>query len=486
MALVLPALSACSHSYSMHRGYVPQGGDLLNGTMSLGHAQRTCDALPECAAITFAGDHHKVSQAMPGGLTSNEAERVTAFTWLKGFDEWVGHGDHVTLIKKLPPCTGLKYMRYKPDGLRCCEGEQCPALADYAAIEKKCQLPAATPFGVPRCSNLRGEPLRNVAPLGRATSSSGYPFAENAGPEAANDGVVNNSLFHSACEGGPQYWRIRFPEPMELHQLVLHNRPDFRSRLYASTVRLLAADGSAVGAFTVRAARDVYVWTIRPPTRGVVRIEVKSPSQLGCLHFRELEAFGAPQSDPPRGANAFRELPEELPPSPPLPLQRPQRQQMQPQQQQTQPQQQQMQQQKQPQQQQTQQQQQKQPQPQRTAATTSDGGVAGVTAQSPQAQQQHQQHAHKTTLGSGGQSGGGGRSSDRGAASPSASRVPAAAAPTPRPGHPNPGLGPGGARSAADVEEDLDWAATTGSLTAIALLAFQFLWVKTRWLDMWY
>ena len=69
---------------------------------------------------------------------------------------------------------------------------------------------------------------------------------------------------------------------------------------------------------------------------------------------------------------------------------------------------------------------------------------------------------------------------------PGAPRGPtSAAAPTPRPGHPNPGLGRGSERTAAQLEDDLDWAATTGSLTALALLVFQYLWVKARWLDMW-
>ena len=29
------------------------------------------------------------------------------------------------------------------------------------------------------------------------------------------------------------------------------------------------------------------------------------------------------------------------------------------------------------------------------------------------------------------------------------------------------------------------WAVTTGSLTTLVLLLFQYLWVKTRWLDVW-
>lgn len=197
--------------YTRHRGYLSQGADLVNGSMTLPRAQGLCDSLPECSGITFAAEW----DALPKEGTK-ASDSFRAHVWLKGFDEWVPFNGHVTLIKQLQPCANTKYLHFQRPayGPMCCEGKGCPNLSEYAAAEVKCRLPAATPFGVPLCSNLRGESLPNVAALGKASASSEYPYAENAGPSAANDGVVNGKMFHSQCENGPQWWRVELSEPM--------------------------------------------------------------------------------------------------------------------------------------------------------------------------------------------------------------------------------------------------------------------------------
>ena len=44
--------------------------------------------------------------------------------------------------------------------------------------------------------------------------SSEYPYSENSGPKAGNDGVIDRkSLVHPKCEGDPQCWRLGFSQP---------------------------------------------------------------------------------------------------------------------------------------------------------------------------------------------------------------------------------------------------------------------------------
>uniref|UniRef100_A0A7S2NDG1 Uncharacterized protein n=1 Tax=Haptolina brevifila TaxID=156173 RepID=A0A7S2NDG1_9EUKA len=219
LALLLCA-SACSSEvsfievplgkYTRHRGYLSQGADLVNGTMTISRATALCDALPECSGITFAADIDKLPK-------DGSRKEFMAHVWLKGFDEWVPFKGHVTLLKQLRVCEHLKFVKYQvaTAGPYCCEGKGCPPVADYSSAEVHCRLPASTPFGMPLCTNLRGDPLQNVARLGKATASSEYPYAENAGPGAAIDGsATNNKMFHSLCDNGPHYWRVAFAEPM--------------------------------------------------------------------------------------------------------------------------------------------------------------------------------------------------------------------------------------------------------------------------------
>jgi hypothetical protein len=313
-----------AHSYEVVRGYVPQGADLMNGTYSLGHAKQICDEIAECMGMTFSGNYEQVTKAAALGQSNSGSQsaldNIRALVWLKAVDDVIDHTEHVSLVKSVRPCTDLKYMRYKSKGMRCCDGTACPAQADYAATARRCRLPAVTPHGIPRCSNLRGDPLLNVAPLGKASASSEYPYAENAGPGAANDGVVNASLFHSGCDAGLASWAVQLPEPMAIHQLVLHNRIDFKSRLYGASVRLLGASGTdgreVLASFQVRTASELYIWQVRPFARGVLRIEVHAAEPFICLHFRELEVYGHPMGTA-QGPTAFTELPEpELPNQP--------------------------------------------------------------------------------------------------------------------------------------------------------------------------
>ena len=168
----------------------------------------------------------------------------------------------------------------------------------YAALERRCDLPAASPLGMPACTQLRGEPLRNVAPLySTARMSSSYPHEENRGAAIARDGVLNLSYFHTQCDGAAQWWRLDFTEPVGLWQIALHNRPDHRYRLVGATIVARAVGGGApLANATVATSRAAYVWTLSPPLARVGSLEVRLPEKPageGCLHFLELEAFGA-------------------------------------------------------------------------------------------------------------------------------------------------------------------------------------------------
>ena len=217
---------AVAHSYTRYRGWVVMGSDLLNGTMSIGRAQELCDAIPDCMSITTA--------LGTGMVTSRKYPML-----LKASATWFEDPAHLTLVKQRTPCHGVTYRRmnggtrlaYEPassaTGPYCCEGA-CPAEAAYHAREEACDLPAASPLGVPRCLNLRGVPLRNLALSSEGSSaamSSAWPHAENAGVQAAAsrppspplppsppptssrcaqaaiDGRVAGSYVHTECSG---------------------------------------------------------------------------------------------------------------------------------------------------------------------------------------------------------------------------------------------------------------------------------------------
>lgn len=198
--------------YTEIRGYLPLGADLLNGTMTLDAAKILCNSLSSCMGFTLSA-------------AAAKHPHMKHVVWLKAADEWVGHNEHLSFIKNAPACT-FEVKRYKKaaHGPYCCEGASCPDEDKYAQAEMTCALPSATPNGMPRCSALRGTPLVNVAHLhGLARMSSEYPYSENSGPKAGNDGIIDKrSLVHTQCEGGPQWWRLSFSSPMHLVQLVRH------------------------------------------------------------------------------------------------------------------------------------------------------------------------------------------------------------------------------------------------------------------------
>ena len=73
--------------------------------------------------------------------------------------------------------------------------------------------------------------------------SSEYPYSENSGPKAGNDGVIDKrSLVHTQCEGGPQWWRLTFSSPMHIVQLVR------LTGLQPRTCRAQGVGGVGVGA----------------------------------------------------------------------------------------------------------------------------------------------------------------------------------------------------------------------------------------------
>ena len=306
-ALVLmPAVCAASAAaipYKAFSGYISQGADLINGTMSIAKAKEICTGLADCLGFTFAAEYRKVLTAMQ--LEGPNA--VRAQVWLKGTDEWVAHNEHVTFLKQLSKCDGVRFMRFKlkTHGPYCCEGDACPRPGDFGG-ESRCLLPAATLYNLPHCSQLRGAPLRNLAPQGTASASSEYPFAENSGPAAGNDGVANASIFHSACGDGPHWWRVDWEQPVALTQLVLHNRKDFRGRMVTANLRVVSEDES-FQSVTIRVARGMYIWTVRPTARRVKRVEILLAKD--CLHFSELEAFGVTEEAMKSADNQFTEVP---------------------------------------------------------------------------------------------------------------------------------------------------------------------------------
>ena len=295
----LQPLDSVGHAYSTQRGaYLSQSASIANGTFTLAEARSLCDTLADCMGIT----HH--------GAEPKPDERIKLF--LKASDEFWENADHTTYLKQRPKCPlQLKRYRRASHGPLCCDSGGCLPSSEYAALERRCDLPAASPLGMPACTQLRGEPLRNVAPLySTARMSSSYPHEENRGAAIARDGVLNLSYFHTQCDGAAQWWRLDFTEPVGLWQIALHNRPDHRYRLVGATIVARAVGGGApLANATVATSRAAYVWTLSPPLARVGSLEVRLPEKPageGCLHFLELEAFGAPQQQIDDGETSFR------------------------------------------------------------------------------------------------------------------------------------------------------------------------------------
>ena len=180
------------------------------------------------------------------GAEPKPDERIKLF--LKASDEFWENADHTTHLKQRPKCPlQLKRYRRASHGPLCCDSGGCLPSSEYAALERRCDLPAASPLGMPACTQLRGEPLRNVAPLySTARMSSSYPHEENRGAAIARDGVLNLSYFHTQCDGAAQWWRLDFTEPVGLWQIALHNRPDHRYRLVGATIVARAVGGGVL------------------------------------------------------------------------------------------------------------------------------------------------------------------------------------------------------------------------------------------------
>ena len=271
--------------YSSHQGYLPLGADLLNGTMSIAMAKRVCDSLADCQGFTLSA------------IDEPEKAGQQLTVWLKASNEWVEHASHLTYLKQRPPCEDARFKRFAKAGAGpyCCDGAGCLDAREYAAGELHCNFPAATPHGVPRCAALRGRPLANLAravtPAASALSSE-YEFSENGGAAAGHDGEAD-SLVHTRCDEPSPWWRLQLGGPSMVAQLALYNRKSYRYRLVGAKIRLLAANKSVVTEVTVASAREAYVWTLTPPARAVSSIELRLDGRTDCLHFAELEVFGA-------------------------------------------------------------------------------------------------------------------------------------------------------------------------------------------------
>mmetsp|Transcript_12705 Transcript_12705/g.38825 ORF Transcript_12705/g.38825 Transcript_12705/m.38825 type:complete len:392 (-) Transcript_12705:252-1427(-) len=234
-------------------------------------------------------------------------------------------------------------------GPYCCEGSGCPREDEYATKEYNCLMPASSMLGVPRCANLIGSPLPNLALASagaKASLSSEYPYTENAGVGAAIDGRLDGKYFHTRCDGHPQWFNLTFPSPIAIEQIAIHNRPlrtnDLLYRFVGSTVRLYGSrdaagavpnagtttishkEPAAIRSLRVNVAREMYVWTLQPPVQDVSYLTVHLgervlPPGSACLHFSEIEVFGTPQSDfDPSTPVLSRRVPE-TPPPPPSP-----------------------------------------------------------------------------------------------------------------------------------------------------------------------
>eukprot|EP00316_Scyphosphaera_apsteinii_P011643 CAMPEP_0119317770 /NCGR_PEP_ID=MMETSP1333-20130426/44268_1 /TAXON_ID=418940 /ORGANISM="Scyphosphaera apsteinii, Strain RCC1455" /LENGTH=421 /DNA_ID=CAMNT_0007323803 /DNA_START=34 /DNA_END=1299 /DNA_ORIENTATION=- len=307
---------APEHSYSQHRGYLPLGSDIMNGTFTLQHAQSLCDSISDCLAVTIN--------------VGNRAENVLAGAkhqmWLKSSSEWVPNGGHLTFVKLRPDCPGIEFKRmtFLPTlskalhGPYCCQGAQCPDENAYATLEKSCAMPGATPLGVPRCSDLQGDPLENIALRSTNVSqSSDWPHAENKGANVAIDGVIDTQYFHTQCVNGPQWFRLVFNEPMMVAQVVLHNRRDHKARLVGASITMYRDNWKPSLSVRMTTARKLFVWTFRPVLSSIKMVEVAMPGVNDCLHFSELEVFGATQQLVDEGPFSFqRKVPATVAPEP--------------------------------------------------------------------------------------------------------------------------------------------------------------------------
>jgi len=214
-----------SHSFTHHRGYVAVGADLINGSMTIGVAQELCNAVSDCMAITM-------NLAKTDGMLTSTKYHI----YLKASAAWDPEPSHLSLIKVRTQCAGVAY---RPWGARdgdasavaapaagrgpyCCEGSKCPREDEYSATEMGCLMPASSPLGVPRCYNLLGDPLPNLALAStgvHAAISSDWGHSENAGVLVAIDGRNDGRYFHTQCDGKPQWFNLTFPTPVVVHQV---------------------------------------------------------------------------------------------------------------------------------------------------------------------------------------------------------------------------------------------------------------------------
>ena len=100
-------------------------------------------------------------------------------------------------------------------------------------------------------------------------------------------------------------------------QVALHNRNEFRARIFGTTVKAYAANGTVIASAVLRASRSRYIWTLRPAIRNVSRLEVRTPPNGDCLHFKEVEVFGArePPVTKPGDAEAAKLIMDQILPN---------------------------------------------------------------------------------------------------------------------------------------------------------------------------
>ena len=368
------------------------------------------------------------------------AHQFTAQIWLKGTDEWVEHPSHITFVKNLPKCPNAActcITGRRPTGRTAATARDARA----ATTLRPSRGASCPPRRSPRCRTAGGSRARRFERRARrqgVVASSEYPFAENSGPGTANDGVVNASLFHSRCEKGPQWWRAVWEAEgdggtggkggMAITQVVIHNRKDFRARIVGATLRVVDESGAVLASTSIRAARTMYIWTMRPTVRHAKYVEVWM-GETGCLHFSEVEVFGTAESK-----MAETDFFEQAPPVEDAAAAN--------------------------------------AAAAAAAAAAGCGGGGGENAhgegEAAAAENAGGEGARATrTVG---RAGSGDRARDR------SSRT---------------GLWFGGAAAAglrsppSEEDDNMLWAATTSSLTAMVLLGVQYLFVKARWLDHW-
>ena len=264
----LQPLDSVGHAYSTQRGaYLSQSASIANGTFTLAEARSLCDTLADCMGIT----HH--------GAEPKPDERIKLF--LKASDEFWENADHTTYLKQRPKCPlQLKRYRRASHGPLCCDSGGCLPSSEYAALERRCDLPAASPLD----AGVHAAQASRCATWCRCTRRrdvSSYPHEENRGAAIVRDGVLNLSYFHTQCDGAAQWWRLDFTEPVGLWQIALHNRPDHRYRLVGATITAwpVGGKGAPLANATVATSRAAYVWTLSPPLARVGSLEVLLPEK---------------------------------------------------------------------------------------------------------------------------------------------------------------------------------------------------------------